>query len=312
MKQKKEDFQIRFLEKYKKYIKRILNENVMEYFNNNYISYCFCKEWSMHSNENDFKTLFYGKPMNVIFESLDKKYDELKDKIKNKKLLTTEEKNFFENVILNFTINGSISDDSYDDIIEYFNLYPINNIEDLRNRQLYFIYIASKKIKEINPLCELSFDVNTDLEGIEKDTLGLLSSTLDGKLGITINYMDIYSINSEKKFYEHLFTLLHEIGHLKQTIIKDEETRNFYNMENFIIAENLDFYIKHHDEFHIELDADLYAIDELKNEFGKNNPLVTSMCDRKLKAILSQDIKKFTELEIEEYKKIIERKNLQK
>lgn len=311
-KEKKEDFQINFLEKYKKYIKQTLEDNVMEYFNNYYVSYCFCKKWSMCTNESDYETIFYGKTMNNIFELLDKKYDELLNKIKNKNELTIEEREFFENLILNYTINGSVADDSYNDIIEYFNLYPIQNIENLKNRQLYFIYIASKKISQINPLCELSFNTNTNLEGVEGDTLGVMISTLDGKSGITINYMDIYSINSEKKFYEHLFTLLHEIGHLKQTMIKDEKTRNFYNMENFLISENLDFYIEHHDEFHMESDADMYAIEELKREFGKDNPLVIEMCDRKLKTILSQDIKKFTELEIEEYKKIIERKNLQK
>lgn len=307
-KENKENFQINFLEKYKKYIKQTLNENVMEYFNNYYVSYCFCKKWNMSAGENESKIFCFDKSLEEIFELLEKKYDEILNKIKNKNELTNEEKNFFENYILNFAINGAICDDSYNDVIEYFNLYPINIIDNLKNRQLYIIYIASKKISKINPLCELSFDTNTNLEGIEADTLGITIQSSDGRLGITINYMDIYSINSENKFYEHLFTLLHEIGHLKQTMVNDEKTKNFYNMENFLIAEDLDFYIEHHDKFHIEIDANIYAIDELKKEFGEDNPLVVKMCDRKLQAILSQDVKNFTELEIEEYKKLIERK----
>ena len=323
-----EDFHILFLEKYRAYIPQVLEKNVMEYFNNDYISYCFCRQWQECTDDNKdhpdasetevfnlFEKDFYGKSMNQIFDLIDQKNKEIVDKIKAKTPLNDEEQRFFENIQLNFTINGYIAEDSYDEIVEYFNLYPIrtldrteNQMESLRNRQLFFIYMAAKRIREINPFCLLSFDTKPNLQRSRRTFSGFLQPVSENEFILQINYMQIYDISNDEDFYQHLFTLFHEIGHLKQHTVVEEPEKNIYDLEHFLMRKNYEFYRSHHNQFQIEINADLYAINEMKKEFGKdNNPAANKIYEKELENFLTHnvhDVNKFMDLEIEEYNRL--------
>lgn len=224
-------------------------------------------------------------------------------KIDNSIELTNKEKEFIENYFLSFSSNNFTLPTS--DILKYFEKYPIQNLDSFKNKKLYLLYICSKKVTELGMKCNIHFDGKED---IEDKCEGYFAPLDDGTMLININAIASYVLKDDESFFEQIFTIYHEIGHLKQKINKERfenEVKQVFDMEDVIRRENHDFYVKYHDHFFKEKNADEFATEELEKDF-KDNKIVQELCDKeknKLMELYKYNIK-FLNLLFEEYNKI--------
>lgn len=122
--------------------------------------------------------------------------------------------------------------------------------------------------------------------------------------------MGLYSIKSNKDFYRKVYTVMHELGHLNQDINYDnygEAEKNRMSMEKELMNKKREFYNQNHDNFYVEIDADMYAIEKIVDDF-KNVKDACSIClekIKKVKGILKSD-SDFMKLETEKYREMKE------
>lgn len=324
-KEKLEDFEIKFLDKYHKYIISNIEKDVRVYHTNKYCSYLVSSLWDRLYSKEEIDTsteeksniikFINGKTLNQINELLVEKHEQLLENIRNNEEIDKNDKDFLEEFYLSIVYDRTVYKE-YDgdkdvmyDIVDYFDKYPVNDINSPRNKQLHLLSILSKRMIEIPKNCAIQFQNENIYNEDGKETFGSFGRFENsGIYCIEINALDTYNLQTEQDFLEKIFTLFHEFGHFIQEIrIEDyvDEIKELILMEKSILKHNRDFYNKYHDSFFVEKDADNYAIIEIISEYGEKYPelvykIVSSEQNRKR---IADD--EFYSLELEEYNNII-------
>lgn len=315
-----------FLAMYHKYLTNILENNPLEYYNNLYCSYMYSSSWRNVKTDNDMKEKKFinGKLLTEIEDILTDKFNSLMNKLRNGKELNEKERNFIEELILDLVMNSGIFKQSIDgeedlmyDVDFYFKKYPINDISNPRNRFLELIRLLSVKMLEFEGNCAIMFssDYSKGKNGV---VLGSYFKDTNGISCIKINGVDILNLNNNQDFFEKIFTVFHELGHMHQHDFPELYGDNFkeiMEIEKYIIKHNKDFYDNNHDSFYIERDADFYACSVLLDEYcNKDNchekytPIILNITNRELnrKRI---DMALFDKMLLDEYNKLLELNN---
>ena len=252
-----------FFDKYENYVIEKANKNVMEYINNNYLNYLYCKELEKNSKNSDYNGQINNKSLFDIYNAVWDKYEEIFAKLDNNDKITKEEREFVKKCILiesGFVLmDNNREEGNYliNDIVEYVDKYPIKEFDNIENRQLYVLYNLSKYIIKMGANVFVQANKGSSVEDFL--TLGKYITTKSGRNIIVIN--DIDDLWSEEKMYECLFTVFHELGHLHQKIEPDQykDFQEWFDMEWYIIKNNRYFYDRYHDSFLLEKTADNFA-----------------------------------------------------
>ena len=304
-----------FIEKYNKYLVKELENDVRNYLNNKYCLYLlFIAIMNDESDGTDnLEKLFINdKTINKCLDDIEEKEEKLLKKLNNNEELENTDKIFLENAFSFFpsvfVIHKEVEGEEglISVIVKYFNKYPIKDLTTPRSKQLYILYILSKKLMELPGNCGLSYTLKEQKRG-NLIINGFVYTAYDGIPEIAINDLDLYSLDSDIELLEKIFTLFHEVGHIRQNLKLKEYTKEeieLIDLENKIISRRKDFYNKHHADFYIELDADTYAINEIINEYGKTYPKIVKDIVEKRNNTKRMSFDKFYQLELEEYKKI--------
>lgn len=291
------EYQIVFMEKYKKYLNLKLENDPKEFYNNKLSWYILTTNYEGKSNDFDFIENKSKENKNKIEEELDK----LIDKVNNNVSLTVSEKEYFENYILINALKGSINSDL---VFEFFNMFPIENTDTFKNKQLFLLYMISKKIYELDISSFISFheDIN-----YESRTAGEIRYYSDGIPKIDIYEIDERIIKTDENLFDILYVLYHEIGHLNQKMNADSfsaELQETFEIERFIKNKNNKFYHENHDHFMIERQANIYAITELMKDFP-DNKIIMEICKKEADKLeqLDKTNPDFFSIELKEYEK---------
>ncbi len=246
--------------------------------------------------------------MNYIFNLIVHRHNQLIGKIDDNQEIESSDRYFLENHFL-LRFYGDVEykgfnreKDFMSDVVKYFSKYPIENLCNYRNRQLYILYVVSKLMLNVSKNYELRFTTNFNEE---ETSLGLVVKfERTGICCIENNLLNIYYFETEDEFLSKMFLLFRKLRCLEQKLnlnnFSDEEQKIFL-IEDDIISNYRDIYEKYCDGFFIEMDADLYAIGELQKEFGSENPIVMKICDEKLKKYFSRNFEQNSELKLQEY-----------
>lgn len=294
-----------FIDKYNLYLTKKLEDDCRDYYNNNYVLFLFIDK-CLNTSDNEYEgaIFFNGKKMVDIDNILIDKYNYLISRMNNKEKLDTNDKKFIEQTFLCHAFYSSIykmydgNKDMMYDIVSYFNKYPINDLSDLKNKQLMLLSIISNNLIKINSNCGFQFS-----NEIIDDSLGEFYLEDDIPI-IKINALDIYDIQSNLQFVKKIYTIYHEIGHFMQKINEssyDLSIQQIFKMESELVKSSMDFYHKYHDNFFVERDADYYAMRKLRNNFYKLYPDEVNkvlVAKGNLKRI---DVSKFLEMEYHQY-----------
>ena len=290
------------LDKYNNYVLNEINKDGKKIMNNSYFSFVLSI-----IEQSDNKTVL-GKNLDDIINIFDNELDNISKKILNDKILSKEEQEFYENSTIFIAINSFIDSSDIQEINCYFNNYPVKNLDDNKNKQLFILFLLCKNIVEIGGNVCIKFNDDLEIDSNKFVTFGNFGRLADGRYLLEINDIDSYNLNDDSEFYRLIFTIFHELGHLNQDINYDKysnDDKRRMDVEKVFLNQDRDFYIKHHDNFFVEQDANMYAIKILLNEFGEIKE-VLDICKKKLKSLESvynQDIE-FSKLEYELYNSI--------
>ncbi len=287
-KEELKDYEKSFLDKYNKYLLKILENDPKEYYNNSYCSFLYTNALNkLTSKEELYKTKFInGKSLGEIDDILANIQDKLLQDIKDGKELSQKSRYFLEESILLFAFENIIlkeyedKEDTMFDIVMYFNKYSIHDISTSRNKQLSILAALSQRMIKFSGNNAIRFNLDDVLENdkyYRKGSLGVLPKT--NIPYIEINGMDSINLSNEESFLEKMFTIFHELGHLRQKKNLNEFDENMlkiFKLEGELINNCNDFYIEYHDSFFVERDADNYAITELKKEYGEKYPTIVN------------------------------------
>ncbi|MBQ8681522.1 MAG: hypothetical protein IJ509_01240 [Bacilli bacterium] len=278
------DYEILFLEKYHRYLITTLEKDTREYYNNSYCNYLYsnlCLSLIATDNLDEFKFI-NGKSLTQLEYLVVDKHNQIMEKHRSGKELDNNDKKFIEESFLFIAYIDTVykeaegEKDLMYDIVDYFAKYPIKDLSDPRSKQLYILSILSSQMLNIPGNCAIQFSTDTIVDERGVKTLGSFGKLQeDGVNCIVINGLDIYELRTVREFLEKMFTLFHELAHLKQEYDDfNDEFKKIIEMELYLIKNNKDFYKKYHDSFYIERDADSYAIAQLIEEFNKQYPVI--------------------------------------
>lgn len=297
-----------FLKKYNKYILNQINVDIKNILNNKYCFSILGVEFNnCVSNEEIIKT--FNMSFNELFIKLDNELEKISNKILAGIKLSVDEKKFYENNILFTVTNQIIFNEDNAEILKYFNDYPINDIDSPKNRQLYLVYMILKNVNSLGETICLTFNDDINIDSKKIVTFGRIGKLPDGRSIIEINNTDIYSIKNDYDFYHLIFILMHELGHFNQDVNYDKysvEDKKRINMENKLRKIDSDFYLKYHNNFFIEQDANMYAVKYLLKKFDSISDVLI-ICKKellKLEKVYSEDTN-FYKLELEKYNKVM-------
>ena len=311
-----EDFEKVFLDKYYNYLSYILEKDVREYYNNKYCSYLYSNLWNnltLQDNPNDVKFI-NGKSLSQIDDLLVDKHNQLMKKIRGGEELDGGDRNFLEESFLSMAYDSIVykeidgEKDLMYDIVDYFAKYPINDISNERNRQLYILLFLSRRMTQMSSNCAIKFTSERVIED-ETEVLGCFGMIEDdGVPCLKVNCLDVYDLKTEREFLRKMFTVFHELGHFMQHIEINEfndDVKKIILMEIDLVRTHRSFYAKYHDSFFIERDADNYAITEIIKEYGEKYPSIVYDILSREQGVERLDPEVFYLMELEEYEKVI-------
>lgn len=301
-KKDKNNDEINFLKKYNKYISKLVEKDIKYAMNNDY---CYNILYTMYDNDCSSDDIIdaFNSTLNSIFDKLNNELEKIENKILKGCELSSCEKNFFENNVL-FVVNKELIEYSDNEIIlKYFDKFQFD-FDNYKNRQLYLIWIILKITAEFGKKICIIFDDSIEIEKNKYLTSGHIGKLPDGRRVIKINNTSIYNIKYNYDFYNLLFVVFHELGHLNQDVNFDkysDNSKKIINMENELKNLNRDFYLENHDKFFIEKDASFYAAKKLLQEFPTEKD-VLNIYRKKISKLLGGDTDKdFYKVEIEMY-----------
>lgn len=315
-----------FLEKYHKYLISILEKDVKNYLNNKYCNYLFCNDYLVQNDKQSQDMRFInGKSFAEIETLILDEYDKLIENTKNKKTISEEDKKFIEEMFLVYAFYNIIYkeyDEEKDlmyDIVEFFKLYPIEDISNSRNRQLNLLSVLSSIMIQNSFNCGIIFSQNYGKKN-NKIGLGSYSKTMEEIPIIEIKGLEL--ILSEEDYLRKMFTIFHELAHLYQCNDLDEyinisdyeeqqknELKKIIEIESFLVENSYEFYNENHDNFFVEKDADYYATKQLIKIYGKQYPKQVNTIIVEIQNKKTMDDELFLEMELEEYNKLFLLKN---
>ena len=265
-----------FYKKYHEYALKSAKENILEYLNNNYLRFLFCKEMVNMNKIKDYDNEVNGKSVWDIYYDLLEAYNNLIENKFTSKELTLEEHKFIKRFFLFIVFYDRVykkhdgKKDLMYDIVDYFDKYPIKNYDNLEDRQLYILYILSKQLIIVDIDSIVTFDRFYNEDNISSG--GYFLKLSDGRCLINISNLNM---NNEKEMYENIFTVFHELGHLMQRVNNDKYPvgiQELFEKEQYIICNDRDFYKSFHDSFCIERDADWYALSQILEIYKNDKP----------------------------------------
>ena len=277
-----------FFNKYKNYALQKAKKNSMEYLNNNYLSFLYHNEFKEIVKDNNYDSNINDKSIWDIYYDLCDRYDEIIEKMNQNEELSNDEKryikNFFKSAAFYDTINKKYDgeNDIMYDVVDYFNKYPIDNINTPEDKQFFLLYHLSKQLINIDVDTVITFRKYHDENDIRSN--GYFKKLRDGRYLINISNLDKIYLGTEEEFFDSLFTIFHELGHLRPEICSEEypnEIKEVLKREKYIIHNDNKFYKKYHDSFYMEIDADRYALAAIIDLFGnKNQEKISQLIDR--------------------------------
>ena len=266
------------------------------YYNNEY-----CLELLNLAFGDEKVDTFMGRNLGKLDNYLVKRYNEMMELVYNKQVLIQEDQDFLVNNFLSYASDIGIYKDEMPDIVAFVEQYPIKDFNNFKNRCLYMLYLLSLELMNIKREAIIKFD-----DASNGNVLGGFAHN-DTKVKVVIYNINTYYLGNIKEFLDKLFTLYHELCHVYQKDNSDEyddDTLQRFYIENEVIKNNYDFYIKYHDNFMIEIDADNYASNRLINGFGKSYTVEVDEIineKKKLRDKMKIDDNKFLELLYREY-----------
>lgn len=272
----KSSIEIDMLNKYNNYILKLVDNNKLNIMNNKYFRTIFRLEYQNNSD------CVLGINMEDLTNILDDILDSIENKINNSIELSNLEKSFYQNSIIFFSCNSYIDSSDINTIVNYFNKCPVVDLKDADSRKLFLISMIARNIKDIG--CRVCISFNKHLEISNGNvTFGHFGKLADGRYLLEVNNVNDYNIKDDKDFYKVIFVLLHELGHLNQDINYEkysEDDKKRINIEKYLINNNKDFYDNNHDSFFVEIDANMYAVKRMLNEFS--NKAALDLCKKKV------------------------------
>lgn len=276
-KKDKEEYEKSFLSKYQKYLLNELKEDKLVYYTNEYCSYLLRKFIDNYSPNNE--VFIDGENIEDIMKMNEQKLGSLmtSDSINDK------EKRFVENMLIDWAYHDEIYIEDGELgplIVEYFKKNPINNLDSVRNRKLFLIKFFSEKLCEFSSVSKFNLNETGDIYNVEGT---FFSNSNPPKL--TVFRCGNVDLKEDEDFIKNIFATLHEIRHFYQKVNIDmysNEMKKLMNIEDTVASNNNSFYLKYHDNFFIERDADNYASVQLENELGslfgdKTNYVINSI-----------------------------------
>ena len=264
-----------FLEKYHQYLIVSLENDITEYYNNEYCNTILSNAWSnllREDNPNEVKFI-NGKSLGEIDDLLLTKVNQIIEKIDNNIKLDENERNFIETAFLNTLFEDQISKQYQDGeeglmrvVVDYFKKHPIKELITDRQKQLDILRKLADRMIGYPINSSIRFNKKYEYLGENNVIFATYYSPNSPEQipTIEINDLNKSSLHSINSYLGRMFTVFHELGHFKQDYDElDEETRKIIEMEHYLIANNRDFYHQYHDSFFIERDADTYASSQL-------------------------------------------------
>lgn len=246
------------INKYNNYILDLMNNDIKSAMNNMY----FVSLLS-YADINDKEIL--GMSIDDIMKKIYQNINIIFDKIKKGEEISEQENEFCRNTLLYVVVYHHIDSKDINEINDYFTKYKVTSINNVKNKQLYLLSIVVRYIVNIGGEVCVSFDAEEEIEN-NCITNGKFGKLPDGRYIIVINGINLYNVKNDKDFYRRVFTILHELGHLNQDINYNdyrEDEKYRMNIEKELINNEKEFYDQNHDNFYIEIDADMYAIKKL-------------------------------------------------
>ena len=290
------------LNKYNNHILDLMNNDIKSAMNNTYFV-------SLLSNADINDKEILGMRVDDVIEKIYQNVDMIFAKIKNGEEISDIENEFCKNALLYAVVYHYIDNEDINEINDYFTKYKVTNFDDVKNKQLYLLGLATKYIVDIGGEVCVSFEEDEEIKN-NCITSGEFGKLPDGRYVIFIYDMDLYSIKNNKEFYRKVFTVMHELGHLNQDINYNaygEAEKHRMNIEKELINKEKEFYNQNHDNFYVEIDADMYAIDKIADDFGDVKEACSICLEkiRKVKSVLKND-SRFMMLETEKYREMKE------
>ena len=259
-----------FLEKYENYCFDKATNDSKYYFNNRYLRFLYINKVSEYISDSSKEVKMNGIDMLNLMDNINNEYNNLIQKMNVEDLNDNDKKfikNFFDVCSDYFAIEKSDDNDIMHDVVKFFDEYPLENLETPENKKMHILYTLSKEL--------IKYDCNSLIRFNNYDAVNskemAFFKKIDENTGIiNINRMNSIFLGSDKEFIEKLFTIYHELGHFEREFgIRKytSEEKELIDMELNMIRVNRDFYLKYHDNFFLERDADSFAIDMLRENF---------------------------------------------
>lgn len=258
----------KFINNYNNHCMKKSAEDKMEWLNNGYLKNMLLMKIMEYRQSENKDIAINGMPIVDLHDSLIQKYNCLITEMTSRDLNNLEKEfiiNFFDMCSDCFAIEKFDNDDIMQDVVKYFDKYPFDNLETAMNRKMYILYTLSKELVKYKCNSLIRFN------GFDSKDLKFMAffQKLDDNTGlITINRMNSIFLGSEEDFIEKLYTIYHELGHFNQEFgiynYTDEEQK-LIDIEREVLKKNYDFYLRYHDNFFLEQDADIFATKILKN-----------------------------------------------
>lgn len=230
------DWEKKIADNYNRYLDKCLDNDYRIYYNNEY-----CLELLNLAFGDEKVDTFMGRNLGKLDNYLVKKYNEMMELVYNKQVLSQEDQDFLVNNFLYYASDIGIYKDEMPDIVAFAEQYPIKDFNNFKNRCLYILYLLSLELMNIKKDAIIKFD-----DASNGNILGSCYHN-DTKVKVVIYNMNIYYLKNIKEFLDKLFTFYHELCHVYQEDNSnkyDDETLQRFYIENEVIKNNYDFYIR--------------------------------------------------------------------
>lgn len=145
------------LNKYNNYILDLMNNDIMIGMNNTYFV-------SLLSNADINDREILGMNVDDVIKKIYQNVDMIFAKIKKGEEISDIENEFCNNALLYAAVYHYIDSEDIDEINDYFTKYNVTNLDDVKNKQLYLLSLATKYIVDIGGEVCVSFEEDGEIK----------------------------------------------------------------------------------------------------------------------------------------------------
>ena len=246
-----------------------IEQLIADIYNDNEAKETFIKSLKQQKK---YKSYEYNEIINYIFKCLDK----IINKITTNQPITNLEREFAEDAFIMLSNIAPLRQKDKNLVAlmnNYFTKFPKEKTDTPKNRNLTFLNLITTIITsgKVNNIC-----VKLDSKK-EKTATGEIYGLASNEINSC--EINLYNINDEtfqdkEKYYTTIYVFLHEFAHSlqyrKRTFFSSHQ-HQLFEIENRILNEDYDTYMKYYDGLEMEYEANCIAKELIDVLFAKNN-----------------------------------------